>query len=156
MIVPASAQLVVPLIFVRHETASGVNGGTSTNTYQTRPLTNVQRNTIPGASLSTNYVILPAGTYDIDAWCSIYNADQSRCRLFNVTDGVVLSVGESAYGGINQAQTRLFDRITLASTKSISLEAKVYRVQATNGWGVGGGLDAGVEVHAGLKAWKVA
>jgi hypothetical protein len=54
-------------VFEEQQT-SGTNGGTGSNGFNTRLLNTTVANTITGASLGSNQVTLPAGTYDIVGW----------------------------------------------------------------------------------------
>ncbi len=62
------------LFHVRDEKASGSHGGTSVaGSFQTRVLNTSLTNEISGASLSSNQITLPSGTYYINARMPFYN-----------------------------------------------------------------------------------
>ena len=54
---------------LRHTEPNGTNGGgnAGVDTWSTRKLNVTDLNEIPGASISSNVITLPAGTYRIDA-----------------------------------------------------------------------------------------
>ncbi len=132
------------------EKASGTNGGGSTaNTWTKRDLNTTELNTISGASLSSNEIILPAGTYDF--WASAPTYDDasygSTVRLYNVTDSAVIMLGTSQWGvGNHEQRTFVQGRFTLSGTKHIAVYSFHSATQATNGLGVNAGF-TGVANH---------
>jgi hypothetical protein len=75
-------------LHVRDEKSTGTNGGGSTAaTVHTRTLNTVVINRISGASLASDQVTLPAGTYRVQASCpTASGAGSNRAQLYNVTD----------------------------------------------------------------------
>lgn len=108
---------------------SGV-GVTVSPTYTTRPLATVEVNEVAGASLASNQLTLPSGTYRYMASMMLYNnaaGDQSgQHRLYNVTDGVEINATqlEVVRGSYYSSQT-LFGQFTIASSKAVALQSKI-------------------------------
>ncbi|MFL9960469.1 hypothetical protein PQR02_04895 [Paraburkholderia sediminicola] len=119
---PASA---LPYIHVREQQPNGTSGGGSVGAaQQTRVLNTVATNTITGASLGSNLITLPAGTYRVQASAPAYQASVHQASLYNATDSSVLVVGtsEMSVGG-NNVQTRswVVGSFTLSAAKSVSI-----------------------------------
>jgi len=119
----------------RQEQASGTApADTAVNgSFVTRTLNTTLVNTITGASLASNQITLPAGTYEVWAQGMVGNADPSggqgrgRLRVFNQTDAATLLngpairlVNSSANQQAHMAQ--MFGQFTLAATKDVTLD----------------------------------
>lgn len=107
-------------------------GNATSETWVTRTLNTVQKNTITGASLSSNQVTLPAGTYAISARVPSTQT-LHKARLYNVTGSVAVIVGSSAASG---------DIFGTASTDSVISGAVTLSASTTlriEHWNNGGG-----------------
>lgn len=117
--------LAVPVVHVREEQTSGTDGGTFTSgAWRTRTLNTVKTNTISGASLSSNQISLPAGTYDIAASAPAYQVASHKVKLYNVTDSADVLSGTSertASSGASQTRSSVFGRFTLAASKALEI-----------------------------------
>jgi hypothetical protein len=126
------------VIHVRDEKATATNGGaSSTATHHIRTLNTVVTNTISGASLASNKITLPAGTYNIRASAPALAAGLHRIRLVNVTDSTVVLLGSSAYNdGPNYIETHSFisGQFTLAGTKDLNI---THYIQVADSDGLG-------------------
>lgn len=105
------------VLVVRQSLTNGTTGGsgTSLNTYYQRPLNTVSLNTIPGASLSSDTITLPAGNYTVIGWSVNAFTDLTKpgqCRVI-VQDNAYSVVGAnnspagvgSTGGGRNSVST---------------------------------------------------
>jgi hypothetical protein len=145
------------LLHVRDEKASGTAGGSSAaTTWNVRALNTVMVNEIPGASLASDQITLPAGTYFIDAQAPAGGVAAHQLRLRNVTDSSNILVGASASAFSNTAADAVLGgRFTLAASKVVRLEHYTNTSAATTG--LGSAASSGVaEVYADVKIWKVA
>jgi hypothetical protein len=119
--------LLAPTLHVRDERPSGTQGGVlSAHTWNVRALNTVRLNTITGASLAANRVTLPAGTYEIDAATSAWNASGLRPRLYNVTDAAVTIEGLN--GNSEQSVTvygLIKGRFTISASKTFELQLHI-------------------------------
>jgi len=126
------------LFHVREEQSNGVSssgGGISVSTWSTRVLNTVVTAGISGASLASNAIILPAGTYYIDATSPVGITGTSTialyCRLsiYNTTAASTIISGSSSYGfdnsGISGAVAFCRGEFTLAATSSLYLRVFV-------------------------------
>jgi hypothetical protein len=76
--------------------AQNTGGGTLTaSAWTTATLNTTEVNAITGCSLASNQITLPAGTYRIEASKQLSVTQNSRLRLFNVTDSSVIMVSNS-------------------------------------------------------------
>ncbi len=135
-------ELVVGTGHWREEQTSGTNGGGSTaSTQNTRTLNTEVTNTIPGASLASNQITLPAGTYEIDAHAPAFRTDAHKLRLRNTTDSSTALVGASSHShntnqGPSGTHAFLKGRFSITAEKVFELQHYTAQTQGTNGLGV--------------------
>ena len=157
--VAASIAAVVYKIFhVRDEKPSGTAGGTFTSgAWQTRTLNTTKTNTITGASLATNQITLPAGTYDIFARSSSYRSEGNNAQLYNVTDATVACISNTSFNSLSaytDIDVLVLGRITVVGTKVFELRHFGNRTEAT--WGFGRPATTGqAEVYSEVHITKV-
>jgi hypothetical protein len=158
------------LLHVREEQTSGT-AGTSVMTasaFSKRTLNTTKTNEIASATLVSNQISLPAGTYYCDGLChgtgGAFNTSLIlKARLRDVTNNVTLVVGTSqtqanpalgsdAYGTNNTLLVTATGRFTLAGT--VTIEFQNYQV---GGVSAGAAVSSGeVEIYADLRIWKIA
>jgi len=147
------------LLHVREEQSTGTNGGTpSGGFWNARVLNTVKTNEISGASLASNHIILPAGTYYIEATSPLYYGGSTQLQLWNVTDNATILLGSSQYaaasGNTPVSEVSLKGRFTLAGIKTLELQLYVTNASAN---GLGLAVNAGTpEVYSEVLIWKVA
>lgn len=152
----AAGGMRAPDIWVRDEKASGTNGGGFTSgADRTRDLNTIKVNNI-GASLASNQLTLPAGTYYLHWRAPSLAVSLSQSWLYNVTAGAVVERGSSCSGGttfptIDSIGAAMF---TLSNTSLLELRHRSSGSQATNGFGAATSL--GTEIYAELWGWKIA
>jgi len=153
--------LTAPVVHVQDQRASGTAGqALAATTWNVRTLQTVVRNTIAGASLASNQVTLPAGTYDVTATAAAHGnaigALYHKIRLRNITGGVTLLNGTNEFVSIVNATTitghvaKLNGRIVLAGVTVVELDH--YTTNVASGYAASSGE---VEVYADLMIWKV-
>lgn len=145
-----------PLYYLKatDQKTSGTNGGSSIAGFQVRTLNTLNTNEITGASLSSNRVTLPAGSYDFLITSSLFQANQSQLYLYSVTDSAYAIFGSSIYqtAGIS---CNASGRLTITSTKQY--EVSVYANTAYASTGLGVATSSGQsEIYTTLEIWKVA
>lgn len=147
------------LLHVRDEKSTGTDGGTFTSgAWRTRDLQTTPTNEITGASVSSDQIILPAGTYYIEAISPAFEVAGFKTRLENITDTATLLVGTpERHGTAGDVATtsHLCGRFTLAAQKTIELQAQCSTTNATDGFGRAAGFSV-VEVYSDVQIWKVA
>ncbi len=147
------------LLHVRDEVAANTAGGTFTSgAWQTRTLQTLKTNEISGASLGSNQITLPAGTYFIDASAPGYTCDNHVSKLYNVTDASDVIIGTAAQTNsavATSARSHVRGRFTLAAQKVLELRHRCTTTKATDGFGLPTNVGV-VEVYSEVLIWKVA
>jgi hypothetical protein len=147
------------LLHVQDQKTSGTNGGTFTSgAWRTRDLNTSITNNISGASLGSNQITLPAGTYLIEASAPARQAGNHKAKLANITDTTDILIGTSEFtSDSNNVANRsfVFGTFTLAGTKVLELQHRCAVNQNTNGLGSASAFSV-VEVYADVRIWKVA
>lgn len=146
-------------LHLRDEKPSGTNGGQSqAGTWVVRELNTVKTNTISGVSLSSNQLTLPVGTYYIDASAPAFNVGRHKLRLTNVTDGLEVISGTSAW---TNDDSNVISCSYVRGVFYVSGSAKVYNFQhqcartTIDDSGFGKASSMGVEVYTEVMIWKV-
>jgi hypothetical protein len=147
-----------PNLYVRHEVATGVQPDTvSQGTWSnTRALNTVKTNNIPGASLSSNQVTLPAGTYEYVITVPSFNCGAMRARLRNVTDATVVDYGTPEYSNVTypcSARSILRGQFTIAAAKAFDVQQ--YQ-GSTGSAGVPQGVSGVNEIYTEAQFRKIA
>ena len=128
------------LLHVQDEKGTTTHGGSaSANTDNIRDLNTVKTNEISGASLSSNQITLPAGTYFVEAWASGLAVDHHRAFLYNVTDSDIEVLGmqifNSAFNTLTSGFSPVYGRFTITGTKVFELRHRTLSAKADIGLG---------------------
>ena len=145
---------------VRDEKAQGTDAGSSLAGVNIRVLNTVVSNTISGASLSSNRVTLPAGSYLIKGRAPAIKANDHKGYLYNVTASSLAITGSTAWHNnssfMAQTDTHLTGIVTISGTTVFEFRHLIQSALATEGLGIGTySAAAGVEVFAELLITKV-
>ena len=145
---------------VRDEKAQGTDAGASLAGVNIRVLNTVVSNTISGASLSSNRVTLPAGSYLITGRAPAIKANDHKGYLYNVTASSLAITGSTAWHNnssfMAQTDTHLTGIVTISGTTVFEFRHLIQSALATEGLGIGTySSAAGVEVFAELLITKV-
>jgi len=147
------------LLHVRDEKDANTNGGTSSVGVNTRTLNTVKTNEITGASLSSNQITLPAGTYYIEASAPLYRVYRCHAYLYNVTDSSNTIVGQARFVTNNSTNSddlvNVNGRFTISAQKVFEL--RQYTSQSggsTSGLGITNSQTT--SVYADVKIWRTA
>lgn len=138
------------IMIVNDERNPGTNGGSVSIGWNDRVLNTIKRNTISGASLSSNQITLPAGDYYIDAMSCHYQPS-SVTELFialRLTDGTVIVNGLNASledTGVNPLLKGYFS-IATSTVYKLSLYSKIS--YSTYGLGRAVGLSGRNEIYS--------
>jgi hypothetical protein len=152
-------KLKAQFLHIQDQKAANTQGGTATSgSFQTRTLNTVLTNTITDASLATNQITLPAGTYWIEAECPAYTVSTHKAILYNVTGAENTLIGSSvtassSYFGYTQAFVK--GRFTIAGNTVFEIRHRVNETRTTNGFGVASNFGVN-EVYTDVRIWKVA
>lgn len=147
--------------YVRAEdqkTSTTDGGGFTSGSWQTRTLNTLTDDTGGIASLASNQVSLPAGSYIFDVSAPAYSVNRHQVRLQNITDGTTVRYGESMYapatfGGMNRSHAG--GSFLIDGAKAFQLQHQCQTTTATNGLGVAGSFASALEVYAVAEFWKV-
>ena len=144
---------------VQEQQSAGTGGGTFTqDDWQTRGLNTSILNEITGASLATNQITLPAGTYIIEGYGIGFRCDEHKTRLRNITDSTTDAVGSNCFSNdtadytTNASSFRI--KLTIAGTKVFELQHRCTDTHATEGLGRAANVGE-VEIYSELFIEKL-
>lgn len=129
------------VIHVQDQKASGTDGGALTSgAYYTRDLNTVLTNTITGASLATNKITLPPGSYEIYAGAEGLDVGNHKIKLYNTTAAADVLIGFSennTQGSADPVSTlaTVNGFFTIASTSDFEIRHRCSNTQGSNGRG---------------------
>lgn len=146
-----------PYIKCTNTQSSGVAGGTATTgSFQTMILNTKDNDTGSLATLSTNTVSLPAGTYKVYAFCNFRGTDFTQTRLYNSTDSAVLingtSVKPASASGLIDSSV-IIGIFTISGTKTVIYQ--YYASSTSSSSDLGQPSSAGTEIYAVIEFTKV-
>lgn len=162
----SASEPALQFMVVEDQKSNGIGGGTmSAGAWYTRDLNTVISNTITGASLSSNRITLPSGTYYVQAKSAFFSHQNwgisSVIRIFNVTTGAqlgrsinnVFGFPAGASGGVPQSLDCIF---TLKDTSAIELQYGNANTGALNpALGVAQGIPDIPEVYSQVVIMKI-
>jgi len=129
-------------ICVSDEKAQSISGGTFTaGAWRTRDINQKKADTGGHCSIAANQITLAAGTYIFSANVPAISVDGHQARLQNITDGVTVLIGGSAYSfpaGAAQTDSVIKGRFTIAAQKTFEIQHYCATTKATIGFGVAG------------------
>jgi hypothetical protein len=143
----------------REEQPNNTDGGNpSVASYNVRTLNTEVYDSI-GASLSSNRVTLPAGTYFVFALAPGYRIGKSKARIYNFTDSTVLLEGTGDFCAVgseaNHQHAMVFGVFTLSASKEIRVEHFASN-NPGSGVGLGTAFNIGeTEIYTQLFIWQV-
>lgn len=149
------------IMIVNDTKASGTDGGTFTSgAWRTRDLNTVESNNIVGASLATNQITLPAGTYEVIGFATANGVTKHQARLYDTTGTVLLVTGTN--GKINAESSSdetttissILGSFTLSGESDIELQHRCSSSQTTIGFG--SACSFGEEVYSQIEIRKIA
>lgn len=151
------------IIHIQNQQNNGTNGGTFTaGSWATRVLNTVVFSNMEGASLSSNTIILPAGTYEAHASATTFNVYASVLRLYNDTTGaaVLRGIPGSQLGTASAytigALSIVKGYFTLTATSVIKLQHYCSSSNATYGLGSACAPDGDKEIFSEVIIKKIA
>lgn len=147
---------------VQHLLSATTDGGSVAHgTLSTSLLNTTVVNTITGASLASNQITLPAGTYDISAWKALSGGQanevfSAKCRLYNVTAAAAITgaIGTPVTGSANGSSVALAGAASIIRTVVTFAVETVIRLEhygtssSSGAIGLGEGIGSFSEVFA--------
>lgn len=146
------------LLIVQDQKTSGTSGGGFTSgAWRTRTLNTTIINTITGASIATNQITLPAGTYLFEAAAPGHRVGNHAARLQNITDTATTLPGSSEVseqpGAIVSNKSFIVGTFTISGTKVFEVQHQCATTNGSDGFGPSAGF--GTEVYTTVKIQKV-
>ena len=140
--------------------AANTSGGTFTQgAWRTRDInTTVGTNGISGASIASNQITLPAGTYLIQGSAPAYDVNQHMTRFYNVTDSTVAINGGSAYTDTTDTMVThspFSGVVVISGSKTFEVQHYCGTTAATFGFGIAAN-NGSVETYTQITILKVA
>lgn len=149
---------LTPVLWVRDEKSGGTSAGASVAGQQTRTLNTVKKNAISGASVTSNVITLPAGTYRAEASVPAYGVLNHRAFLEVTSGGSTVSIdGTSAFANGGNATNSVINKAEFtiaAGGGTIKVQHLTAQVVATNGLGISTSM-GGTEVYTDVFIEKV-
>lgn len=146
------------MIHARDEKSSGTNGGTFTSgDWRQRDLNTTPTNEISGASVSTNHIVLPAGTYYIEASAGALGVNSHQAMLYDATGAAVLIMGtnERSNNAYQSSQrSTIAGRFTLSVTSSLAIMHRGQTTVNNTGFGIANSFGYN-EVYTDARIWKL-
>ena len=137
--------------------SSGTAGGTFTSgAWQTRTL-NTKTDADSICTLSSNQFTLPAGTYRIHASAPSWACNETRAKLYNVTDSTDVLFGTSEQAkAIYEVTPRseIVGQFTIAGSKTFEIQHRCATTANVYGFGIPTGF-GDVEIYTQVEIWKV-
>ena len=145
------------LLHITHEAADGTNGGTATaGSWLKATINTVKTNEITSATLSSDVISLPAGTYY--AQCNSFwtNCGYPQTRLRDTTNSATLIVGTNNYSeGYASVNSFTDGRFTLSGTANVELQYWVTTTYANTGQGMSAPASGEVNRWKNIQIWKL-
>lgn len=144
-----------PLLHIKDEKSPTTYGGVFTlGAWRTRDLNTVKTNDIVGATLASNQITLPAGSYYIEGRAPAYIVERHTTRLQDITNAVTLIEGSSAImqGAGVQTDSWVHGEFTLSAEADIELQHRC-TVSAANGFGIYSSFTT--SVYSEIRIWKI-
>ena len=142
------------LLHIQEQASAGSAGSAPTvGSFVKKTLSTVVTNEITGASLASDQITLPAGTYFIDAKSPVGSADNHQALLYNVTDAANEVLGSSARSNSGTANTNssyISGRFTIAGEKDFEIRHRAD--SATGPYAANFGV---TEIYTDVKIWTV-
>ena len=140
-----NAGIVKEYALLQDQKSAGTYGGQPPNqsAYNERDLNTEVFDTGNFVSLSSNDFTLIAGTYFIHAMVTAHRTNQTKCLIFNVTDGTTLAYSQTAYcsdGSYGNQAINMMARTTITGSKAFDIRMRVNEA-ASNGYGFAAGHD---------------
>jgi hypothetical protein len=146
------------LAHFRDQRAAGTAGGElASGAWRTRTIQTTIVNNISGASLASNQITLPAGTYTIQAWGAYTGVNEVKQRFFNTTSSTDLVIGNSDFVAAvaTRGHGHLFGVFTLAASGVCEFQARCSTTRSGDGFGTQANIDSKAEVYADVMIYKV-
>lgn len=150
----------VDYVLVHDQKASANGGDFNSGAWRTRDLNTEVADTAGVAALAANQLTLAAGTYYITARCPARRVNAHQCRLYDITNGIVLLTGtpgysEAADASPGDSDSWLQGQIVLSGATVLELQHQCTTTRAGDGFGINYSGGAAVDIYSQLEAWMI-
>ena len=156
--VSASGAFEAEDLLMTCDLSNNTAGGSATSgAWRTLVINTTKKNNITSASLSSNQITLPAGTYCIRAWQWFYHCARNKLRFYDTTNTAAKVIGGSNYldTDYNSAPNWLVGYFVLSGSAACELQYQVQTTMATQGLGIETNFST-TEQYTSVAIWKVA
>lgn len=145
------------LLVVDSKTSGTSGGDFSAGAWRVRTLNTEKVNTIRSASLASNQIILPAGTYDVNASATAFDVARHQAIF---TDGTIIISGTSEFiSAADEIASRsvVRGRFTIDVETAFELQHRCESTRLANGFGVAAGSAFTVteEIYSIVEIWRL-
>ena len=148
--------------YIQDQKASSTGGGASTaGSWLTRDLNTVVDPEGTGITVSSNQMIIPAGSYHVSIKVPFHGINnRANSRLYNITDTALILNGSSVCetSGDCTYQSHIEGYFTLAAQKTVEVQYRVQTLQGATsalGFPSGASFAVGMEIYTQVKITKV-
>ena len=146
--------LATAYFHAQEQEPSGVQGGSSVTGVNVRVLNTVLTNTITGASLASNQITLPAGSYYIRGSAPAYLSGGFKTSLYNVTSSSFSLIGTSESSSGEQSRSFFQGIVTISGSTVFQVETFTSASQSGNGLGTAT-VQGIVEIYSDIEIWQL-
>jgi hypothetical protein len=126
-------------VFRDEKTATTAGGTFTSGAWRTRDLNTTQINNISGASIASNQIILPAGTYYVWATTPAYNVFRYSGRLQNITDSTTTLISTTGFANSGiMVNVFIEGQFTITGTKYFEVQNRCSDTKNGDGYGTAG------------------
>lgn len=148
-----------PDVIIQDQKSTTTHGGSSASGLNKRVLNTKVRDVLGIGALASDEFNLPAGTYYAEFSAPSFRSTQNRLFLRNMTDGAMVVIGCSNYGGISTVDGAMSiahgcGTFTIVATKSFSLQHYILSSAATIGLGIAT-ADGATEIYSEVRIWDI-
>ncbi len=127
------------LLHVRDEKTANTEGGASSAaTFNIRTINTVKTNEISGASLTSNVITLPAGTYEVNVTSCAWDVTKNRLGFWDKDNSLFVVIGQNQYsrGTVNHGNLALlYGQFIIPVETDFELHHYTQSAVSTNGLG---------------------
>ena len=139
-------------IFTDTKLAGTVGGTATTQTWTTRTLNTTNTNAGPEAVLAANQLTLGAGNWIFEIYSLFNNTDETKIRLYNVTDATTVLTSINNTVTTNNFAT-IQAAVVLAGSKTFEIQYYVTTTNSNTDLGMPSGIDS--EIYTQVKVTRL-
>lgn len=129
----------IMIVVVDEKTANTAGGTFTAGAWQTRTLNTLRVNDNATASLDSDQVTLPAGTYECWILAPAFSVERHKIRLQDTTGTATLVMGLSnnaSSGGNESNVSILYGKFTISVSSALEVQHRCGTTKSSNGFGL--------------------